>query len=275
MKHTTLAILSIMLLLVACSQPPEKTEPTVDVGAIQTAAVQTAMADAAKTATASIPTETLRPTETFTPAVTPTFTLTPTITFTPTNSPILIPLNLFVPLTFVDGLRNSPNEYVGKHIKALTQKEDPKYLGDHPLNTYWLATADFGPRGVYVKLVKDDSADNTVDQLESPRWMWIYGIVKETNDDLPLLSVTHIESIPDDQYPRGDGIYRVKIDIAPGRWKSMSDATDSQSCYWARIASDGSIIDNFFGYGGAIVQISETDFAVEFKDCWFMVYLGK
>ena len=55
----------------------------------------------------------------------------------------------------------------------------------------------------------------------------------------------------------------------------MSDATETQSCYWARSASDGSIISNFFGYGGTLVYVSKSDFAVEFKDCSVMVYLGK
>lgn len=267
----SIALFGILLvLLTACEAAPSSPTATpVDIPALQTSIVQTVIAEANKTAIASIPTVTL------TPTVTPTFTLTPTITFTPTIAPTSVSLNLFVSLTFVDGLRNSPNDYAGRYLKVLTNKLDSKYLGDYPSNTYWLATADYSPRGVYAKLVKDDSADNTVDQLEGTQWMWVYGIVKETNDKLPLLSVTHIESIPDDQLPRGDGVYRVKSDIAPGRWKSMSDAVETQSCYWARIASDGSIIDNFFGYGGTIVYVGEADSAVEFRDCSTMVYLGK
>lgn len=267
--NITLASILLVLLSSCASKPPA--QPTIDVSTLQTLAYETAIAGINGTATANAPTATLQPITTFTPVA------TPTITFTPTSSPTPIPLNLFNPLTFVDGLRNSPNGYIGSYIKALGSNAGDVFTGlsDAPTNPFWLAPADYSPRGIYVNIEKDPSADSTVDKLGNSKWLWIYGIVKETKNKYPLVSVIHTESIPDDQLPRGDGVYRVNVDIASGRWKSMSDATETQSCYWARIASDGSIIDNFFGYGGTIVYISDSDFAVEFKNCSVMVYLGK
>jgi hypothetical protein len=235
---------------------------------IQESAKKTIMAQVALTQTAEV---------TSTPEATNTLEASPTITFTPTISPTPIPLNLFNPLTFVEGLRNSPNGYLGSYIKALGSNAGDAFKGtnDAPANPYWLAPADYSPRGIYVNIDKYSSADSTINNLENSKWMWIYGIVKETNNKYPLISVVHVDSIPDDQLPRVDGVYRINVDIAPGQWKSMSDATETQSCYWARIASDGTIIDNFFGYGGTVVNINDSDFAVEFKSCSIMVYLGK
>jgi hypothetical protein len=183
---------------------------------------------------------------------------------------LILQLKSFVPLTFVDGLRSSPNNYVGKLIKAFTGISN-----DEPVYTYWLAPADYSPRGVYVNFIIDPNADNTVGQLKGNEYVWIYGIIKKSTTDFPLISVIHVETIPSLQLPKIDGIFRVNIDIAPGRWKSMSDATETQSCYWARIANDGSIIQNYFGYGGTSLYIYKSDFAVEFTDCSIMVYLSK
>lgn len=264
-------IVSILAVLVSACASNTSAEPTIDVSALQTLAYETAVASYNETATANAPTATIPPTETFTPVP------TPTIAFTPTNSPTPIPLNLFNPFIFVDGLRSSPNGYLGSYVKVLSSNANSVFegLSDAPTNPIWLAPADYSPRGIYVNSEIDPSADNSVGLLKSSKWAWVYGVFKETKNKYPSLSVIHVESIPDDQLPRNDGVYRVNVDIASGQWKSMSDATETQSCYWARIASDGSIIDNFFGYGGTTVYVSDTDFAVEFKSCSIMVYLGK
>jgi hypothetical protein len=268
------SLILALFLLVSCA-------PSAD--AIATSVAQTVAADSAETQAAvartkiSISqTQTSAPTKTSTNTElppTPTFTLTSTFTplpsFTATITLTPIPLSSFLPLTFVDDFRSSPNNYVGKYLKALA------YVGSDPAYKWWLAPADYSPRGVYVTLTVDVNANLLSSQLDSSRWIWIYGIIKKTDNDLPLISVVHIELFPSDQAPREDGIYKVGDDIASGRWKSMSDAIDTQSCYWARIASNGSIIDNFFGYGGTTIYINSSDYAVEFSKCGTMVYLGK
>jgi hypothetical protein len=272
MKKNILLFCTFLLFIAGCSNksanlPTITNEILIN---LQTNIYNTSISNITNTFTAIIPINTIQPTQTFTITNTPSITLLPTNTHSPTKTPTLIPLTSFIPLTFVDGLRSSPNNYVGKLIKAFTGISN-----DDPVYTYWLAPADYSPRGVYVNFIIDPNADNTVGQLKGNEYVWIYGIIKKTTTDFPLISILHVETIPSLQLPKEDGVFRVNIDIAPGRWKSMSDATETQSCYWARISTDGSIIQNYFGYGGTSLYIYKSDFAVEFKDCSVMVYLNK
>jgi len=71
---------------------------------------------------------------------------------------------------------------------------------------------------------------------------------------------------------RGDGIYLVNVDIAPGIWRNNWEGDD---CYWKRSTRTGDIIDNHFGLGGGTVFIAATDFTVEFDGCGQWTYLGQ
>jgi hypothetical protein len=265
MKHLA-ACLALVLLLAACA--PSQ-------GAVQTAIAQT---QAAMPSATPSPSATSSPTATFTATITltPTITSSPTMTFTPTNSPTPIALIKFRPLTYVAGLRKSPNSYVGSLIKTLAHRVDSagQTTTSSAGNTYWLAPSDMTPRGLNALIVPDLAADNTVSEMQTQEWFWVYGMVQETNGDLPILSAFHIDVIPPDQLPRGDGVYIVNTEIAPGRWKSLSDAKETQSCYWGRMRADGSLRDSYTGYGGASVYIRATDNAVEFRDCGTFVYMG-
>ena len=85
MKTAHLAsTLLIVVLLASCSGGSASPTPTpIDVNALQTAAVQTVIADITQTAAAQQPTETVLPTET--PVPVPTETPTPTATSTPST----------------------------------------------------------------------------------------------------------------------------------------------------------------------------------------------
>ncbi len=274
MKNTLwLLIVIIGIALNACGSTTPAVPTELGPIAKQQTAIVIVQTGMAMTQTASVPIATFTAMPTYTP-IPP--TETPTLSFTATNSPTAIPLNLFNPLNIVEPLRSSPNGYSGTYIKALASNAKDVFSGstDAPSNPYWLAPADYTPLGIYVNTQKDPTADNTVDELKTSKWVWIYGVLIETKNKYPSVSVIHVEQIQKDQTPRGDGVYKVGTDFAPGRWKSISDATQTQSCYWARVSSDGSIIDNFFGYGGTTIYVNASDFAVEIKDCSLMVYLG-
>lgn len=63
---------------------------------------------------------------------------------------------------------------------------------------------------------------------------------------------------------RGDGIYLVGIEIAPGVWDS--DGTNDD-CYWETSTATGDIIDNHFGLAGGTAYIPSTAFQVTFERC--------
>ncbi len=271
--HNKFAFTAILItfLLSACGSSTPETPTEIGPIAKQQTAIVIAQTGMVLTQTASVPIATSTPELTSTP-MPPTYT--PTVPFTATVSPTPIPLSLFNPLNFVEALRNSPNGYSGTYIKALGSSAE-NVLNDEVSFPFWLMPAEYSLKGIYVSLEKDAVADATVEQIETSKWLWIYGVIKEPIGKYPVVSVIHTEQIPDIQTPRADGVYKVGVDIAPGRWKSISDAIENQSCYWARISSDGSIIDNFFGYGGTTIYVNASDFAVEIKDCSLMVYLGQ
>jgi hypothetical protein len=70
---------------------------------------------------------------------------------------------------------------------------------------------------------------------------------------------------------KGNGLYLVKIDIAPGVWRSNGANDD---CYWSLTTRTGDIIDNYFGMAGGTAYISPTAFQVEFNDCGTWVFLS-
>ncbi|KKK71346.1 hypothetical protein LCGC14_2914800, partial [marine sediment metagenome] len=68
--------------------------------------------------------------------------------------------------------------------------------------------------------------------------------------------------------PFGDGMYQVGVDVAAGTWRS-DGATDL--CYWARLSSFSSELDNILandiGGGQHIVTIAPGDVGFEASDC--------
>ncbi len=70
---------------------------------------------------------------------------------------------------------------------------------------------------------------------------------------------------------KGDGFYRVNVDIAPGVWQSTGTG---DGCYWARTTKTGNIIDNHLGAAGGTAYIAPTDFQVEFTKCGKWVFLS-
>ena len=269
------AFYSILFLvaLTACST-------NIPESAIQTAIAQTQASQPSSTplptATASqVPTGTS--TITVTPSITPTTADTPTASITPT----LISLSIFKPLTFVDGLRENPEQYQGKYIKALGSKNPDDPLTPSFNGTTFLYGSALAPLGSNVYLVKNPNGDSTVNEIDEAQWYWIYGLVIEpkmssdNKEKFAQVSVFHVDTFPPLEQPRSDGVYLVGSEIEPGYWKSLEDATTVTDCYWARSDSDGNIIKNFFGYGGTKVYVANSDHAVEFKNCGYFVYLGK
>lgn len=64
--------------------------------------------------------------------------------------------------------------------------------------------------------------------------------------------------------PRGNGIFLVNVDIAPGVWRNNGSG---DQCYWKRSKVNGDIIDNHFGQAGGTIFIARTDFQIEFNGC--------
>lgn len=72
--------------------------------------------------------------------------------------------------------------------------------------------------------------------------------------------------------PKGDGLWTVGLEIAPGRWRSSGTGDD---CYWQR-SPDGNpddIIDNHFGLAGGTVTIREGE-EFETEDCGVWEFVG-
>lgn len=69
---------------------------------------------------------------------------------------------------------------------------------------------------------------------------------------------------------RGNGMYLVNVDIAPGVWRSDGNNDD---CYWKVSTSTGDIIDNFYGMAGGTIYISQSAFQVELDDCGTWTFL--
>lgn len=68
---------------------------------------------------------------------------------------------------------------------------------------------------------------------------------------------------------RGEGIYRVGADIAPGTYVSAGP-TGSGSCYWARLSNlsgDDNLLANDISEGPSTVEVLESDVALQTKGC--------
>jgi len=71
---------------------------------------------------------------------------------------------------------------------------------------------------------------------------------------------------------KSPGVYLVKVDIAPGVWRSQGKG---DNCYWQRSTKTGDIIANYFGMAGGTIYIAPTDFSVLLdKDCEIWGYLS-
>lgn len=62
-----------------------------------------------------------------------------------------------------------------------------------------------------------------------------------------------------------DGIFAVGVDIVPGNYSSAGPV--SGTCYWKRVGSDGSTIDNALTKKSQIVSIDATDKSFKTNGC--------
>ncbi|KUI28963.1 hypothetical protein AU196_14795 [Mycobacterium sp. IS-1742] len=63
-----------------------------------------------------------------------------------------------------------------------------------------------------------------------------------------------------------DGTYKVGVDIMPGTYTSSGPAADS-ACYWKRVGTDGTLLDNALTKKSASVRIEPTDASFTTNDC--------
>jgi len=80
--------------------------------------------------------------------------------------------------------------------------------------------------------------------------------------------------VPQNQKSKGDGWYLVNSEIAPGLWRSTSGNT---GCYWERDKdlnhNLNSILGNYFGLSGGLIDIQSTDVIIEFNGCGTWTYI--
>lgn len=70
--------------------------------------------------------------------------------------------------------------------------------------------------------------------------------------------------------PKGNGFFQVGVNILPGKWRSTGTGN---GCYWARLDANQGLINNHFGFAGGTVNVSSTDYEVEFDDCGMWEYV--
>ena len=91
-----------------------------------------------------------------------------------------------------------------------------------------------------------------------------------TNTLPPTATATTTPTADPLKRSRGDGIYLVGIEIAPGVWDSNGTG---DSCYWEVTTATGDIINNHFGLAGGTAYISATAFQVMFERCGTWTWL--
>ncbi len=281
MKSVYCLVLLAVLLLSSCSSSVDTVATSVAATIAAQAVQQAQVSPAAPQPTdTTAPTATQEPTSTPKPTNTraPTQTAQPTKTTGPTNTPhpsaTPISLDAFQPVNNFETLSTNPGDYKGQLVRVLTDTfaaEDKVYFHDTDGLIY---SADFIGGGEYCFLVADANADESVQNLGKSEWMWIYGVIIDPKNDEIQISVVHIEEIPTPIQPKGDGLYKVGVDIEPGQWKSSLAMTTTDSCYWARIDSKGNIIDNYIGIGGITINVRPSDTVIKFDGCGIMFYLG-
>lgn len=242
------------------------------------------------------PTYTVEPTYTpavitkvVTPTNTPSPTLTPTPLHTATATATAVPLSAYISNEDqIASFLNDPDNSIGQTIKVLLntsyldvwidgKEETPGYTAVFPKVQHLY----------YLLAIEDELSDETVDILNTP-FSWAYGLIIGTVEytyferdqftpnpdvyEMAKVRIVHQEPIDPMKHPKGDGLYMVNSDIAPGQWYSSYSMT-TDGCYWARINSSGSIIDNHYGVAGITVYVAPTDTVVEFDGCGTMYYI--
>ncbi|PKO00659.1 MAG: hypothetical protein CVU43_14030 [Chloroflexi bacterium HGW-Chloroflexi-5] len=91
-----------------------------------------------------------------------------------------------------------------------------------------------------------------------------------TITETPTITPTETPTLDPLKIPRGNGMFLVNVDIAPGVWRSDGKNDD---CYWKVSTSTGDIIKNFFGMAGGTIYIPESAFEVELQDCGTWTFL--
>jgi len=125
-----------------------------------------------------------------------------------------------------------------------------------PLPTYTPANTQTPEIRYYTRVV---TASSTPTPLHTP-----------TITNTPTKTPTSTPTLDPLKKGRGDGIYLVGVDIAPGVWRS--DGTGS-SCYWEITNAYGDIINNHFGLAGGTAYISASAFQVMFRNCGYWTWL--
>ena len=95
-------------------------------------------------------------------------------------------------------------------------------------------------------------------------------IYTPTNTLPPTATATLTPTADPLKQSRGDGIYLVGVEIAPGVWDSNGTG---DSCYWEVSTASGDIINNHFGLAGGTAYIPPTAFQVMFQDCGTWTWL--
>lgn len=90
------------------------------------------------------------------------------------------------------------------------------------------------------------------------------GVSSEPTKSEPSTMVTAQQPAPTPLTVIDPGIWTVGPDVAPGHYKVVEIA--SANCYWARLAKNGDIIDNYFGAGLPEVTIKRGE-QFETHDC--------
>lgn len=227
-------IVFFVLFLSACGTPPAS--PTVDIGVMQTAAVNTAWAALNLTSTANAPTPTRIP------------TLTPNPTFTPIPSNTPNP-NLIQIGTYLVGSNIQPGIYRGLGGGSISSSCYWERLKDASGNFDSIIANGNGIGQYYVEIKSTDFAFKSECQMER------------------LVTLPP----PPAQFPQSiePGEYLVGIDIQPGTYQGQAGSDISSSCYWARLGNVGggfdAILANDNAIGQYFVQVAASDFAFSTK----------
>ena len=74
--------------------------------------------------------------------------------------------------------------------------------------------------------------------------------------------------------PHGPGVYLVNIDIGHGIWRSDS-TLKNDGCYWEITDNTGDIHNNYLGFSGGTMYLSQNAFQVEMdEDCGMWTFFG-
>ena len=237
---------TLCFLLSACGGT---STPTLDADALATAIAQsvfatlTAEASQAQSTATPVPTDTLRSEPTPVPTNTPVPTETPVPTATPTPETPNSPKGDGF---YTVGEEVAPGKWhsMGSGANCYWERldADQNILGNH-----------FGMAGGTVTIRE---TDYEVHFKKCGTWEYV-----EDVEPAPQ---------PDAGEPKGDGLYTVGVEIAPGKWRSTGTGP---SCYWARLDDHQNVLDNHFGNAGGTVTILDTDYEVHFKKCGSWEYV--